>query len=140
VLPRISQRLIPGGHLILVDRTLAEPLPWEPELRALIQEYSTYRHYVPYDIVIELQSRDLITVSGRAQTETVMYSQSIDGYVESFHSRNVFSRARLRAARAREFNDKLWTLLGRYGDNGTVCLPVRARIVWGRPSFQACSA
>ena len=133
VLPRIAESLVPSGHLILVERAVAEPLPWDQDLRVLIQEYSTNRDYVPYDTVAELQARGLMTVGGRAQTEAMSYRQPVDGYVESFHSRNGFSRARLPAGRAQEFDDKLRSLLCRYCPDDTVCLPVLARIVWGRP-------
>jgi hypothetical protein len=101
-------------------------------LRELIREFSTNCDYVPYDTVVELEARDLITVEGRAQTETMAYCQPIEDYIESFHSRNGFSRARLPARRAQEFDDKLKVLLGQYTKD-TVRLPVRARIVWGRP-------
>src|SRR5437867_2006907 len=47
VLPRIADSLVRGGHLILVERTLVEPLPWEPDLRVLIREYSTNQDHVP---------------------------------------------------------------------------------------------
>jgi SAM-dependent methyltransferase len=65
VLPPIAERLVPGGHLILAERTLAEQPPWAPDLGALVREYSTNRDYVPYDIATELRSRGLITVTGR---------------------------------------------------------------------------
>jgi SAM-dependent methyltransferase len=133
VVPRIAASLEPRGQLILVERILADPPPWEPDLRVLIREYSTNRDYVSYDIVVELESRGLITVSGRAETAAAPHRQAVDDYIESFHSRNGFSRARLPAGRAREFDDKLETLLGRYCPDGTVRLPVQARIVWGRP-------
>lgn len=133
VLRRVAESLVPNGLLILVERALAEPLPWEPELRALIREYSTNRDYVAYDTATELEARGLITVGGRAQTETVAYRQSVDGYIESFHSRNGFSRARLQAGRAQEFDDKLKALVRRYCPGDTLRLPVQARIVWGRP-------
>ena len=133
VVPRIAGSLAPTGHLILVERTLTEPLPWEPELQVLVREYSTNRDYARYDTVSELEARGLLTVGGRAQTHAVPYHQPVDGYVESFHSRNGFSRARLRPDRAREFDDKLRTLLRRHSPDDTVCLPVQARIVWGRP-------
>jgi SAM-dependent methyltransferase len=134
VLPRIAESLAPSGHLILVERTLAEALPWEPDLRVLIREYSTNRGYVPYDTVTELEARGLMVVGGRAQTSATSYRQPVDGYVESFHSRNGFSRARLQAGRAQEFDDKLKTLLCRYCPDDTVCLPVQVRIAWGRPA------
>jgi len=57
VLPRIAASLAPEGHLILVERTLAGPPPWDAELRGLIRGYSTNRDYVAYDIVSELESR-----------------------------------------------------------------------------------
>lgn len=133
VLPRIAESLAPTGHLILVERALAEPLPWEADLRILIREYSTNRDYVPYDTVTELEARGLMAIGGRAQTRVSPYRQPIDGYVESVHSRNGFSRARLQPGRAREFDDKLRTLLRRHCPDDTVCLPVQARIVWGRP-------
>lgn len=134
VLPRVAASLVPDGHLILVERALAGPLPWGPDLLALVREYSTNRDYVACDIVEELESRGLITVGGRAQTAVVAYRQPVDDYVESFHSRNGFSRARLHAGRAREFDDKLKMLLGRYCPDETVRLPVQARIAWGRPA------
>ena len=133
VLPRIGESLAPGGRLILVERTMGEPLPWDADLLALIREYSTNRDYVPYDTATELEARGLMTVGGRAQTSAPLYRQPVDRYIESFHSRNGFSRARLPTGRAREFDDKLEALVRRHCPDGTVCLPVQARVVWGRP-------
>ena len=133
VLPRIAESLVPGGHLILADRTLAGPLPWEPDLRMLVREYSTNQDYVPYDTAIELEARGLITVGGRAQTEAVSFRQSVEGYVESFHSRNGFFRARMQAGRAQEFDDKRTAVLRRHCPDETISLPVQARVVWGLP-------
>jgi SAM-dependent methyltransferase len=133
ILPRIGTSLVSIGHLILVERAVAEPLPWDASLRALVRQYSTNRDYEPYDTVTELEARGLITVGGRARTETVVYAQAAADYLESFHSRNGFSRARLQPGRAREFDESLKTLLARYCPDDTVRLPVQARIVWVRP-------
>jgi SAM-dependent methyltransferase len=132
-LPRVGASLVPGGHLILVERALAEPPPWDASLRTLIRQYSTNRDYEPYDTVIELEARGLVIVGGRARTETVVYPQPAADYVESFHSRNGFSRARLPPERAREFDERLKTLLARFCQDGTVRVPVQARVVWVRP-------
>jgi SAM-dependent methyltransferase len=133
VMPRIATALAPGGYLILVERRLASALPWERELRELITEYSTNRDYVEYDLVTELTSRGLFTVAGRAETDGVEHRQSVADYIESFHSRNGFSRARLTTAHAREFDEKLAGLLGPHCLDGTVGLRVQARLVWGWP-------
>lgn len=99
---RASHRreLAPTCHLILVERSLAEPLPWESELQVLVREYSTNREYARYDTVSELEARGLLAVGGRAQTRATPYQQPVDGYVESFHSRTGFSRAQLRLPRS----------------------------------------
>jgi SAM-dependent methyltransferase len=133
VLPRISDGLAPGGFLILVERRLAEPPPWEADLRALIGQYSTNQHYAPYDVVSLLESRELIRLGGQSQTEPVFHRQSVESYVESFHSRNGFSRARLSIQRAREFDDALRALVARHGPGDEVSVPVLARVVWCRP-------
>jgi len=134
VIPPIAESLVANGQLILVERGVAESLPWEPDLRLLIREYSTNRDYVPYDTATELEARGLITIGGRARTGAVVHRQSLDGYVESFHSRNGFSRARLEVGRAREFDDKLTTVLRRHCRDDIVQLPIEARIVWSRPA------
>jgi len=137
VLPRIGASLVAHGQLILVERAEAESPPWGPGLRALIREYSTNRDYVPYDTANELETRGLIAVGGQTRTRTEAYGQSLEGYVESFHSRNGFSRARLEAGRARAFDDKLKALLRRYWRDDVVRLAIQARIVWGRPVLRA---
>ena len=133
VMPRIATALAPGGYLILAERTPASAVPWERPLCELISEYSTNRDYVEYDLVTELTSRGLFTVAGRAETDGVEHRQSVPDYIESFHSRNGFSRARLTAARAREFDEKFETVLRPYRVDGTVGVMVQARLVWGWP-------
>src|SRR5262249_42030985 len=101
VLPRIAASLTAGGQLVLAERSVTGTLPWEADLQRLIQEYSTNQDYVPYDTATELEARGLIAVGGRARTGAEEHRQSLDGYVESFHSRNGFSRARQGHGRAR---------------------------------------
>ncbi len=134
VMPRIATGLAPSGHLVLVERRLAEPPPWDEGLRGLIQAYTTNRDYVPYDVVTELVTRRLLTVAGTVFTAPVDHQQDVDGYVESFHSRNGFSRARLSAAHARAFDDGLKALVRPFCADGSVRLKVRARVCWGRPA------
>ena len=133
VLTSIAASLVPAGQLILVERALAAPPPWEGDLRALIRDFSTNQDYVPYDLVTELESRNLIRLSGRADTGAVAHVQSLDDYIESFHSRNGFSRARLSLDRARQFDDAVRALVRRHGCDNGVRLAVRSRIAWGRP-------
>jgi len=133
VLPRIGDSLMPDGWLILVERGLAEPVAWDADLRPLIREYSTNRAYAAYDIADELEARGLFAIGGRARTGASPHRQSVAEYVESVHSRNGFSRARLAADAARRFDAALEALLDRHCPDGVVVLPVDARVTWGRP-------
>ena len=77
VVPLIAGRLARAGHLILVERTVATPLPWDRDLRDLIRTSSNNRDYVPYDIATELQSRGLVVGEGHARTAPVVHSQTL---------------------------------------------------------------
>jgi len=140
VLPRIARSLIDDGHLILVDRVQAATLLWDSDLRALIRAYSTNQDYAPYDTVTELESRRLVTIAGQAHTDMVVHHRRIDDYVESFHSRNGFSRARLTTERAREFDERLQRLVRRHCPDDVVYLPLRARVTWLRPASKKSRA
>jgi SAM-dependent methyltransferase len=133
VVRRIATSLLPAGKLVLVERALAEPLPWDADLRALIRAYSTNQDYVACDTATELERRGLMVVGGRARTDAVVHAQPVDHYVESFHSRNGFSRARLSPERAQAFDDRLKVLVSRHCQDDAVRLPVQTRIVWGWP-------
>jgi SAM-dependent methyltransferase len=132
VLPRIRQALSPQGRLAIVGRGFTSQ-PWWDEITPLINEYSTNRDYQRYDLLEELSKRNLFTVEGQTQTPPVPFSQSIDDYVESFHSRNGFSRERM-GARAAEFDEKLREILLRYWQGEQWEFNLVGYVSWGLPA------
>lgn len=132
VMPKIRQVLMPHGQLALLERRVNSG-PWAPELQRLIPHYSTNQEYQPYDLVQELERRHLFMVRGRQRTAPIRFSQSIDDYIEAFHSRNGFSRERMPAERAQSFDDDCRTLLTSYCPNGDVAFDLEVEIVWGLP-------
>jgi hypothetical protein len=90
VLPAIRVALAPHGSLVLLDRRL-DTVPWWTALRPLIPRYSTNSDFQPYDLREELARRQLFHPVGRATTTPVLFNQSVDDYIESWHSRNGFS-------------------------------------------------
>jgi hypothetical protein len=78
--------------------------PWADALEALIATHSTNREFEPYDLVDELLSRGLFTVSDRRRLGPEPFTQSVDDYVRSIHSRNGFSLDRMSADSARAFD------------------------------------
>jgi SAM-dependent methyltransferase len=133
VLPRIARWLRPGAVLAIVARELA-PLPWDPELRGLVSTHSTNRGFRPYDLVEELTSRGLFRESGRRRTPPEPVEQTLSDYVESFHSRNGFSRERMAASSAAEFDESLRGAVLRHEPDGVVRGTGSALVVWGTPA------
>jgi SAM-dependent methyltransferase len=129
-LPRIGRALVPGAVLALVNR-ISESCPWDAELFDLIPRYSTNQEYTRYDLVAELTGRELFEEHGRETTPFAPFEQTVRAYVESFHSRNGFSRARMTEEAANAFDDALTALVARHATGGRVVQSVAATVVWG---------
>jgi SAM-dependent methyltransferase len=128
--PRLAAWL-PSRRLILAERR-EEPSPWSDQLAALIARYSTNQDFEPYDVVDELVKRRYLAIEGRLTVRPQPFSQSIDDYVTSIHSRNGFSRDRMTAAAARAFDGGVREAVLPHAPDGVVTVPVAARVVWGR--------
>lgn len=129
--PRLHGLLAPGAVLAILGRDELPP-PWAEALGPLITQYSTNREYRPYNLIEELTSRGLFEVAGHAQTQPRPFQQTTAGYVESFHSRNGFSRERMTPDNTAAFDDALTRLVGAYSEDGMVRLQVSAHVWWGR--------
>jgi SAM-dependent methyltransferase len=131
-LPRIGSVLAAGAYLAIIERELL-PAPWDAGVLELIQRYSTNVDFVPYNLIDELVQRDLFAVSGDRRTAPVPFQQSVEAYIESFHSMNGLSRERMSADAATAFDGGVRDLLGRHGCHGSVSTHVMGRVIWGRP-------
>lgn len=131
-LPRLSTVLAPGARLVIVERD-EQRSPWSEHLLTLITRYSTNTEFRPYDIVEELRQRGLFSERGQARTATVPFRQTIGAYVESIHSRNGFSRDRMRPDDAAAFDAAVSELLAPYAQGGQIELHISATLHWGIP-------
>lgn len=136
VLSWIPQALLPGAFLCLVSGREMAPVPWAAALGELIARYSTNREYRPYDLVAELRQRDLFVQEGRVLTVPVDCTQPVESYVESFHTRNGFSRARMTPEAAGAFDDAVRRLVAAHCPDGVVRGQTQTTIVWGKPERQ----
>jgi hypothetical protein len=134
VLPRIAAALRPGAFLAIADGRALADVPWSADLAPLIARYSTNREFRPYDLVAELTRRGLFGEVGRHRTRPAAFEQSVDDYVESFHTRNGFSRERMTPRAANEFDDALRALILPHCADGRIRGETRISLVWGSPS------
>jgi SAM-dependent methyltransferase len=135
VLPAIRASLSPRGRLAIVLGRRLDTVPWWHTLQPLIPLYSTNRDFQPYDLLDELARRQLFHPEGRTTTTPVLFSQSVDDYVESWHSRNGFSRERMNASRALEFDTRVREIVMPYAQAGLLRYDVQVELAWGVPSI-----
>jgi ubiquinone/menaquinone biosynthesis C-methylase UbiE len=132
VLPRFHQVLTANGYLAIVNSEVA-PLPWVDDLGELIKRYSTNRDYQPFDLLKELELRGLFQLQGEKQTTPVPFVQSLENYVESFHSMSSLSRAAMTADAVTDFDNELRSLVSRSSPKEEVELQIIGTVAWGRP-------
>lgn len=131
VLPRFREVLVPNGYLAIVEHDTV-PDPWST-LGEIVPRYRTDGGYQPYNMIEELERHGLFQKVGEQRTAPVPFEQSIDDYIESYHSRSGFSRERMGAEQAAAFDEEARrTLLRSHGD-GVISLQVDGSIVWGFP-------
>lgn len=140
VLAKLQRQLHPRGYLAIVGLESYFNAPWRDELSRIIPKYSTNQEYRRVDLVQELTSRRLYTLLGREVMPAEPFEQSVDDYVESFHARNGFSRARMSAEDAKEFDAEMRSMAGPHTEEGMLRTSVRATICWGVPGAQLCVA
>ena len=130
---RIAGALHPDGFLALVSGRFFQDVPWSKALAELIPRFTTNREYRDYNLVDELVRRGLFAEVGR-QSVHLPHSQSVDDYVESFHSRNGLSLDRMSPEHASEFDAALQELARPHCPDQVVEGVTRTTIVWGRPA------
>ncbi|MDA1193713.1 MAG: class I SAM-dependent methyltransferase [Planctomycetota bacterium] len=116
--PILAAVLAPGAPFVLLDRT-ASPAPWDDELRRLIGRYSTNRDYQPVSVPDLLAASGHVVWTERDSRVDEITEQRTDDYIESLHSRNGLSRARMGVS-ARVFDAQVRDLLTRHGADESV--------------------
>ncbi len=132
VLPRLQNVLTPHGYLAIIEQHTRHGA-WHDELAAIIPTFSTNVKYQPYKLVDELKKRHLFQQVGEKETQPVTFTQSLDDYIESFHSRNGFSRERMKPEMAAAFDREAEQILLKKYPDGKISFAVVAKIQWGIP-------
>jgi trans-aconitate methyltransferase len=132
VLPRFHRMLMTGGYLAIIQHDNL-PDSWVTMLSEIIPRYTTNKDYYPYDMIEALERHNLFKKVGEKTIAPVPFVQSIDDYIESFHSRNGFSRDRMSPEQAAGFDQEARRILLESHSDGVLTMHVVANIVWGIP-------
>jgi trans-aconitate methyltransferase len=132
VLPRFHEVLTKGGYLAIVKHETM-PDPWST-LGEIIARYRTdAAGYRPYDMIEAFEQYGLFQKVGERMTASVPFVQSIDDYIESYHSRSGFSRERMGSAQTAAFDQEARNILLKSHSDGMIIFQVTGSIVWGFP-------
>lgn len=134
-LPRFARMLAANGYLALVENRPTRQ-PWADELRPLLAHYSMNQDFQPYDmntVAATLAKQGLFQETDRIEVSPITYQRSIDAWIESIHAANGFSRDRMDATLAAEFDAQARKIVAAHCPSGEVEQQVRARIIYGKP-------
>jgi hypothetical protein len=81
----------------------------------------------------ELTRRGLFRETERIETASVVFEQQVADYVESFHSRNGFSRARMGEEAAASFDTQVTARVREHVGTGPVVHANTCHLVIGKP-------
>ena len=133
VIPKVARALESNASLAIVKGRNLKGLPWLHDLQRLIPRFSTNQDYRAYDVVTELRTRGLFEEVGRVTTTPVAFTQPLADYVESFHTRNGFSRERMTRENAAAFDQALTELVLAHTPDAQIRGWVTAEVIWGTP-------
>lgn len=134
-LPRFERAISANGYLALVEGHAA-PDSWAEELKPLFAHYSMNRDFEPYNMLTvadTLQQHDLFKKIDVLETQLVPFRRSVEAMVESTHAQNGFSRDRMDADLAAEFDRKMRDVLLKHCPDGEVEQQIGARVIVGKP-------
>jgi hypothetical protein len=123
---------VPSSRLVLIEVRRELRAPWSDQIASLIADFSTNRDFQPYELVAELTSRGCFSAEGRMAIGPNLFQQSVDDYITSIHSRNGFSRDRMSAQAARQFDAALRDAVSPYAQSDILELHIETRVAWGR--------
>ena len=132
VLPRMAGALSNRGHLAVVGGHEIDA-PWVDDLRAILRTYSTSKDRGSFNIIDQLEHRNLFSVVGRRRTTPQEHQMSFDRYVDLLHARTGFSRQRMGLKSAEEFDAAVRALVSPYVRKHRLSLEMVTNITWGHP-------
>ncbi len=131
-LPRFASVLTPNGYLAVLYNSFGD-VPWQEEVRALRKQVRGHEYPRPTESTKVLEQDGLFQMVGEKETAPVVFRQTVDDYVEQYHSRSDMARVRIGEEAAARFDAELRRILAKYVHGDEIEMQISARVVWGKP-------
>jgi SAM-dependent methyltransferase len=133
VMRRLAAVTTDPGFLAIVDHGPRD-LPWREELAVVIGRHSRSRDFDPgYSLVDALRQAKCLDVVGHAETVPVLFRQTIDAYVEHFHSTASLARELMSPEEAACFDAAVGQVVRPWSSGGFLEMQIVANVTWGHP-------
>ena len=133
VLPRMAGTLCDRGYLAVVGGHEINA-PWVDDLRAILRTYSTSKDRGSFNVIDQLEHRNLYSVVGKRRTTPRKHQMSLERYVDLLHARTGFSRQRMGRKSAEKFDAAVRDLVSPNVREHILSLKMVTNITWGHPS------
>lgn len=132
-LERVKGVLTRHAMFALVDRT-HHRVPWQDGLIDVIREYSRNPDYKP-DFVLsdELARQGLFDMHGTLRTPPAEFGQTVDEYIEQFHSTASLARELMTPGEAAAFATDITSVVQPHARDGKLTMQTVATLTWGKP-------
>jgi SAM-dependent methyltransferase len=131
VLPRFHTVPTAGSYLAIVVHDTV-PDPWSI-LGDVVARYRVDGGHTPVNMIERLQEQGLFRKVGEKKLTPIPFEQSVDDFVESYHSRSAFPRERMGHTQADAFDREARQILLKTYDDGMIPFQVEGSVVWGLP-------
>ena len=132
-LERVKGVLTRHAMLALVDMRYHE-LPWRAELTEVIARYSRNPDYNPQFVLSdELARQGLFDMHGTLETPPAEFRQTVDDYIEQFHSTASLARELMPPEEAATFAADIVAVVNSHAREGELTMQTVVTLTWGKP-------
>jgi SAM-dependent methyltransferase len=132
-LTRLAGAMTRSAVLAIVEHGPAG-VPWQAEVGEVIGRYSRSPNYDRhFSLPAALSERGLLEIRGQEATVPVPFRQSVEDYVEQFHSTASLARCWMSAEESAAFDREVRAIIAGHADHGVLEMAVVASVTWGRP-------
>ena len=131
LLPRFATALSPDGVLAVVNTVALDERPWDAPIGEIVKRFSTWKEYVPFDMIPFWQERRLFELRGERRTAPVEFVQTAEECIAGFHGQSHLTRAHIDDAAA--FDAEIRSVLVGHCPDGMVRRQIAGNVVWGKP-------